>query len=56
MAQGLGSGRRAGLSRAFSPERGASAILPRFVARGDFTDLMGRAAYGRPGMHLGVTV
>jgi len=26
------------------------------VARGDFTDLMGRAAYGRPGMHLGVTV
>ena len=29
---------------------------PGFVARGDFTDLMGRAAYGRPGVRLGVTV
>jgi len=26
------------------------------VARGDFTDLMGRAAYGRPDVRLGVTV
>jgi hypothetical protein len=39
-----------------SPEPEASVILPRFVARGDFTDLMGRAAYGRPGTRLDVTV
>jgi len=41
---------------ALSPEPRASVILPRFVARGDFTDLMGRAAYGRPGVRLDATV